>query len=202
MSPTRLARAALVPIIPLALLACHRGARAAGMASECAPVAAGAIAVADVPMMAGAFQLTAVATSGVRAGQTATGRLDLRAQDERLQPFPEPGPAATTSQALVGSSTLAAAEVGAVAMGSAASESPTMPGVGVYVAPGPAGRAGSVVMRVGDRSNARGMQAFDAGYFAFHVQRVSAEGFQGVWMSGDGREEVARGHFCAVKQTR
>jgi len=188
-------------VLVLVAGACHRNVNTGSSAAAppCEPGSAVVVARDDLQRLPGTYELIVVPTTGSRTGVSAHARLTLRAQEAALQTFPVGPSGVVSAQWAIGSTDLLAADVGAVVMGSAAANAAAMPGVGVYVTP-PDGAPRSVVMRVGENSNARGPQALDAGYFALHVQRVAAEGIWGVWMSGDGTAEVARGHFCATRQ--
>jgi hypothetical protein len=145
--------------------------------------------------MGGAYRFTMVATDGVRAGRTVSGRLELTPQDSTLLQVEG------AAQPFRGTTDVAVDSVGAVRMGDLAAADPSAPGVAVYEQRAPTGTL-TVVMRLGSASNARGLQPFDAGHTTLYVRRISDAGFAGGWASSAGSTypiRQAHGYFCAVR---
>ena len=184
----------LVAVVALAGCA-HLKAGAAGD-SPCEPVAGRLEAGADTRDMAGRFVLTMVATGGAHTGRTVTGFLTLLPQDSAWTA------AEGAMQPLRGTTDIPLDSVGAVRMGELGAADPAAPGVGVYEQRAGAGGAPTVVVRLGSASNARGLQAFDAGHTTLYVRRITRDGFAGGWASSAGSTfpmRHAQGYFCAVR---
>ena len=150
---------------------------------------------AGTDLMRGDFALTLVATAGPRAGRSVTGRLSLVEEDSALQRFEG------AAQPLRGTAVIALEEVGAERLGDLAAASPDAPGVGVYEQRASDGTP-TVVVRLGNESNARGPQPIDAGHTTFYVRRIAPDGFAGGWSSSAGSvfpPRHAEGYFCAVR---
>lgn len=147
--------------------------------------------------MAGRYVVTLVATAGERRGETVSGYMTLR-----TAPAGTPGPAASARTALIGTTDVALARVGAMRLGDTWSEDPRAPGVAVYEQRAANGNP-TVTMRLGSATTAAptpGMTAIEGGYTALFVRQISSGGFAGGWNSGSGDPGTeARGHFCAVR---
>jgi hypothetical protein len=196
------ARIAGLTALSLALMACSaRGRQAAGVGADvsCPPATAGALAAAPWDSLVGDWHLTLVATTGPRAGKVAQGLVTLRRQEESLRRVDRPGPP-TVIVPVVGSTDVPVEEVGAVRMGDLRSADPRQPGVSVWVSRGSDGGV-SAVLRIGQQEIGTARQPFDAGYTVLYLRRVSGAGIYGGWASGV-PEEVASGHFCAVRASR
>ncbi len=101
-----------------------------------------------------------------------------------------------------GSADVDVTEVGALPLGTAASDDPQQPGVLVVQDnAGDARSPRSLVMRVGSAANRRNETPFDGGYTALRVRYVSQDSILGSWASGT-VTEAAAGFFCAVAATR
>jgi len=145
--------------------------------------------------MRGDFVFTMVATWGERSGQSVTGRLSLVPQDSALQAVER------ATQPLRGTATIAVEAVGASRLGDLAATAPDAPGVAVYEQRAADGTP-TVILRLGDQSNARGPQAFDAAHTTGYVRQIAADGFAGGWSSSAGATfppRNAQGYFCAVR---
>lgn len=183
-----------VALLLFAAAACHRN-RGEAVLEACVPVREASVRAADVTHLAGDHRVSFVVASGPRAGQTVTGHLVLQSQLDSLRR----GPWSPAEQSAIGRFDLAPEDLGAVRMGDPSAIDPRQPGVGVYVSPASAGTL-TVVARIGDLSNGRGEPAYDAGTFALFVREITPEGMRGAWSSGDGRQEIAAGHFCTRRQ--
>lgn len=147
--------------------------------------------------LAGRFVVTMVATAGERRGESVSGYMVLR-----TAPTGTPAPAAGARTALIGTTDIALARVGALRIGDTWSEDPRAPGVGVYEQR-PANAGPTVTMRLGSATTAAptpGMMQIEGQYTVFFVRRIAAGGFAGGWQSGSGDAATeARGHFCATR---
>jgi len=193
----RIALAAL----PAAVAACAaRGGQSAPVAEvPCVPVDAVALAGTPWDSLAGQWRLTLVASRGPMAGRSVWGVLSLRQQEAALRQMDRPGPA-TVTVPLIGSTDIRLEEVAAVRMGNLLSTSPQRPGTSVWVSRGADGVV-SGVLRLGQEEIGSRLQPFDAGYTALFLRRVGVSAIHGGWASG-APEEVASGHFCAVRTAR
>jgi hypothetical protein len=180
--------------------ACHHRAPAAAVSAACEPAPqqnAQDMRLADLP---GIYAVTFVATAGPRQGQTVTGRLVLRPQDQGLVAVGYADTTRVISQPTIGQLDLAMEDIGATRMGDPMAAGDTTPGVGFYVTRLRNGAVQGVVARVGSASNARGQMLFDGGYFALYVREVLGDRIGGGWASAPGGVgQEARGHFCAVR---
>lgn len=172
--------------------------------ASCRPVDGQLTADADVARMAGEFAVTMVATTGVAAGQTATGAFALRPQDSALVRMELPGRQQpdTPTIPFIGTADIGLERIGATRMGDLASADPQAPGVGVYVQRPSAGGP-TVVVRLGSASNARGLLVFDAGHTTMYVRHIDGAGFAGGWASSTGTGfpvQESEGYFCAVRR--
>lgn len=179
-----------------ALGACaHLRAGGSGAAS-CQPVSDGRLAAdASTATMRGDFTLTLVATAGPDSGRSVAGSLSLAPQDSALRSVER------ATQPLRGTATIALEEVGAVRVGDISATAPDAPGVAVYEQRSANG-APTVLLRLGNESNARGPQPIDPAHTTFYVRRITADGFAGGWSSGAGStfpSRFAEGFFCAVR---
>jgi len=191
----------LLAAVPVAVAACAaRGGQPAPVAeAPCVPVDAVALAGTPWDSLAGEWRLTLVATRGPMAGRSVWGILSLRPQEPGLRRMDRPGPNLVTVP-LVGTSDIRLEEVAAVRMGNLGSSDPSRPGASVWVSQGADGIV-SGVLRLGQEEIGSRLQPFDAGYTALYLRRVGVSGIYGGWASGT-PEEVAAGHFCAVRATR
>jgi len=180
-------------VLAVAVVACH-GNRAGELAQACLPASASDLTAASAALLGGTHDITFVATSGSRSGQAVKARLMLRDQTDSLRR----GTWSPAEQRFIGTLDVTPEDLGAVRMGESSANDPMQPGVGVYVAPASGGV--SITARIGTLSNMRGEPAIDAGYFALHVREVADGLIRGHWASGDGRNEVAAGHFCARRR--
>jgi hypothetical protein len=185
----------------LGVVACGpRGIRVAAPADDaCRPVTATAVGDAPWDSLPGEWRLTLVATAGRMAGRVAQGNLTLRAQEPSLRAVDRPGPVVVTVP-VVGSTDLAVEEAGAIRMGDLRSAEPRQPGVSIWVSRGADGGV-SAVLRIGQEEIGTGRQPFDAGYTVLYLRRVTGATMLGGWASGV-TDEVASGHFCAVRAGR
>jgi len=184
---------AFVALATLTACASLRGRsdRAAG----CRPVDGVLAPGTPTAPLAGSWTLTMVATAGARAGRSVTARLELVPQDSGLMAVEG------ASQTFRGTSDLAPDSVGAVPLGSLASQDPAAPGVAVYEQRAATG-AVTVLVRLGAGANARGPQPFDAAFTTLFVRRITAADFAGGWRSSAGSTfpiRQAEGYFCAVR---
>jgi hypothetical protein len=157
----------------------------------CAPVATSASDL-TADGLAGEYTVRLVATSGAKEGASASGRLELRAQDSAYRTMD--GADTTYSFPLYGTAEVDFAAVGATTPGDPGSSDPSSPGVLVIERPG------GVMLRLGSVANRRGLRRFDGGYTVLQVQQVTDSGFAGSWRSG-ANLEASGGHFCAVRAT-
>lgn len=178
------------------LSACASAGGRAGNAL-CEPVTGALAAGTDVSAVAGRFVVTMIATAGERRGESVSGYMTLR-----VAPAGTPGPAPGARTALIGTTDIALARVGAMRLGDTWSEDPRAPGVAVYEQR-PASGAPTVTMRLGSATTAAptpGMTQIEGQYTVFFVRRIATGGFSGGWQSGSGDPATeARGHFCATK---
>lgn len=182
-------------LVALVLLSACRHRAGSHIAANCEPVREAAVRGDQLAGLFGTHAVSFVVMSGSHSGQTATGRLTLERQADSLAR----GSWSPSEQHAIGRFDLAPEDLGAVRMGDPAASDPRQPGVGVYVSPADAGNM-TVVARIGDLSNRRGEAAYDAGTFTLFVREITAEGMRGAWASGDGRSEIAAGHFCTRRQ--
>jgi hypothetical protein len=169
----------------------------AAVAAECAPAAGPLAADARADALAGEHRLTLVAARGARTGESASGRLTLRAFGNRPVPVPA---AAGTRYPLYGGTDVAVDAVGAVTPGAVAPDDAAAPGVLVMEwtrGDAPAGNR-QITLRLGADANHGDLLRFDGAYLALTVTSVSADGFAGTWESGAGQAQ-AGGHFCAAR---
>ena len=145
----------------------------------CAPVAAGAEAVA-ADKLGGRYTVRMVATSGAKRGSSAEGHMELMPDTSALE------------SPMYGTAELDFSAVGAVVPGDPESTDPLSPGV--LVLEGSSG----VMLRIGSEANRKDVRRFDGAYTALQVTQVNDQGFAGTWRSGLGTEEFG-GHFCAVR---
>ncbi len=131
--------------------------------------------------LAGAYNVTVVATSGAHAGQSADGSITLSA-------------ASGDGAAFTGHSSIDLRSLGAVNVGSIASTDPEAPGIVVLTNE----ETDEITMRFGAEANRSGRQRFDGGYTVFRVQHVAGGHIAGEWVSGTSRN-VAGGHFCGER---
>lgn len=178
-------RSAAALLLWLPVAACHRR-QPAELAAACQPATQTELSRSAATTLGGSHDVTFIVSSGPRSGHALTARLDLRDQVDSLRR----GPWSPAEQRFVGNLDVSPEDLGAVRMGD--------PDVGVYVTTSASGVA--ISARVGTLSNGRGDQPFDAGYFALHVREIEGGVIRGAWASGDGRNEVAAGHFCARRQ--
>jgi hypothetical protein len=146
-------------------------------------------------MMRGDFVFTMVATRGAKTGRSVTGRLSLVPQDSALLAVER------ATQPLRGTADIAVDSVGAVAVGDLAAPAHDAPGVAAYEQRAPNGMP-TVILRLGNESNARGAQVFDAAHTTGYVRRITERGFFGGWSSSAGSVFPMReseGYFCAVR---
>jgi hypothetical protein len=184
------------PLAFLAVSACaSAGTRAGGPVCE---AASGVLSAgSDVNVMPGRYVVTMIATAGERRGESVSGYMTLRAA-----PAGTPGPAPNARTAVIGTTDIALARVGAMRLGDTWSEDPRAPGVAVYEQR-PASGAPTVTMRLGSATTAAptpGMTQIEGQYTVFFVRRIERGGFAGGWQSGSGDPATeARGHFCATR---
>jgi len=188
-------------VLALSVAAGCRHRTDSAMSAACAPAAQQAPAEMDLAQLNGGYTVTFVATEGPKAGQTVSGRLMLRAQEPALVSVPYADSNTVVNQPVIGTLDVATDDIGAIRMGDLMATDAALPGVGVYVASRRGGPITGVVARVGSGSNARGLMAFDGGYFTLFVGRVGPGGIWGGWASSTGTTVTsdARGHFCAEK---
>jgi hypothetical protein len=189
-------KSATALVVAAALGACARGNSQPSPDAACRRVADAPLpAGASTALMRGDFVITMVATAGLRAGRSVTGRLSLVRQDSALQAVER------ATQPLRGTAVIALEAVGAARLGDLAATAPDAPGVAVYEQRS-AGGTPTVILRFGNESNARGPQAFDAAHTTGYVRRITTDGFAGGWSSGAGSTfppRFAEGYFCAVR---
>lgn len=185
-------RRLLMVLLPAGLAGCHQRV---SQSTECLPAPAAAVQADAVALLSGSHDVQLTATSGSQAGRTITGRLVLRPQAESLRA----GPWVPAEQAFAGTLDMEPDGIGAIRTGELTATDAVQPGVGVYVSPAANGTV-TVVARLGASANSRGDQPFDAGYFALYVREITPSVIRGGWASGDGRQEVAAGHFCARRR--
>ncbi len=152
-------------------------------------------ATASTALMRGDFLFTMVATGGAKAGRSVTGRLSLEPQDSALMAVER------ATQPLRGTAEIALDSVGAVRVGDLAATAHDAPGIAVYEQRAPTGMP-TVILRLGNQSNARGAQVFDAASTTGYVRRITEGGFYGGWSSSAGSVfpmREARGYFCAIR---
>ena len=195
------ARVAVLMALPLAVAGCGSRGGCAALAADsgCQAVAAASLAGAPWDSLPGEWRLTMVATRGPMAGRVAQGSLTLRAQEASLRRVERPGPV-TVTVPVIGATDLGVEAIGAVRMGDVRSTDPRHPGVSIWVLRGADGGV-SAVLRIGEEEIGAARQPFDAGYTVLYLRRVSGAGFYGAWASGV-PDEVASGHFCAVRTSR
>jgi len=138
---------------------------------------------AEAPALAGAFEVTLVATSGDSSGREVRGRLLLEATGRQ-------------GVALVGRTDVDPRRVNAYRNGALDVSGDSAPGIVVFQrGVNPA----SIMLRLGADVNALGVQQPIEGSFTILlVHRIDSGGFAGPWRSGDNLERAA-GHFCAVR---
>lgn len=190
-------RRAALALSLAASLAAACGGRVPGASlapPSCEPVPGELAAGVQADALAGSWELTLVATSGPRLGDTVSGSLRLRPYGTRPAPLSIPG----VRYPLFGTADVDLAAVGAVAPGELGSDDPQAPGVLVLEWPRPGASAGTneVVLRLGAEGNREERLRFDGTSMALFVDRVDEDRFAGRWRSGAG-EELAAGHFCA-----
>jgi hypothetical protein len=189
-------RARLRPMaLGIALLTAAACATGQSGADVCRPPASGATQPeGDAARLAGDYALTLVATEGPRTGATVAGRLTLEPQIDSLRQVRGPGgvtyPGVTSP--LVGSTTVAVDEVGAMVGGDLTSADPEAPGVLVLVRPG------ETLLRLGSSANRPGVLQFDGPSTVMRAREADSDGFGGVW-SSTGGDRSAAGYFCAVR---
>ena len=179
-----------------ALGACAHLRAASTHSATCQPVGDAPLpAGASTAPMRGDFTFTMVATAGAASGRSVTGHLSLVPQDSALQAVER------ATQPLRGTATIALETVGAARLGDLAATAPHAPGVAVYAQRAADGTP-TVILRLGNESNARGPQAFDAAHTTGYVRRITADGFAGGWSSSAGSvfpPRRAEGYFCAAR---
>lgn len=186
--------AAIVAALVLGACAHLRTGGSAG--GECRPVGDAPLPItANTALMRGDFVFTMVATGGAKPGTSVTGRLSLVPQDSALLLVER------ATQPLRGTAEIALEDVGAVRPGDLAAPAHDAPGVAVYEQRAPGGNP-TVILRLGNESNARGAQVFDAAHTTGYVRRIAETGFAGGWSSSAGSVfpmREAQGYFCAVR---
>ena len=177
-----------------ALGACAHLRTGGSGAPACRPVGDGRLtADASTAAMRGDFVLTMVATAGPDSGRSVAGRLSLVPQDSALQDVER------ATQSLRGTATIGLETVGAVRVGDLAAPAPDAPGAAVYEQRAADGTP-TVLLRLGNESNARGPQPIDAAHTTLYIRRITADGFAGGWSSRAGSTyppRFAEGFFCA-----
>ena len=147
---------------------------------------------------AGEYRLTMVEEVDGSPSRRAEGALTLVAQVESLRRFA--GSTGTSvpgvSSPLFGSTDMNLEGVGAVRVGSLASENPESPGV--LVIESETGASPSILLRLGSDANRRDIVRFDGGYAVLNVVEITAESFSGTWSSG-ARGPDSEGFFCATR---
>ena len=160
-------------------------------AARCAAVQGQLAAGTHGAGLAGSYRLSLVATSGARAGSTATGSL-------RLRPFGTAAVPVTAAPGarypLFGGADVALAEVGALAPGDVKADNAAAPGV-LAIEWEQAGRT-ELTLRMGADANHGDQLRFDGTRMALFVSSITPERFAGRWESGGG-EQRANGYFCA-----
>ena len=192
-----------LPALVAVVAGCHHRARNPFGQGACTPVDAAAPITFDLEGLPGEYNVTFVATQGVRAGEKVDGKMTLRRQDAGLVRVEHADTTVIVLQPTIGQLDLALDSVGATRMGDPMSANDSMPGVGFYVTQLRGGAVTAVVARVGSGSNARGMMLFDGGYFSLFVKQAGNGLIGGDWRSGAGGMGTpeARGHFCAALVT-
>jgi hypothetical protein len=168
---------------------------------DCAPVTSVLPAEASAEGIGGEYQLSLVATSGVKAGSRVDGTLRLQRQTGKLRYRSWPGSDSSVVHPMYGAAELELVAVDAIQVGSISSSDPTAPGVLVVEQRARAGQPPrtEIILRLGSEANRRDRQRVDGGYTALRVRELSPAGFSGTWASGVLRERSA-GYFCAVRK--
>ena len=177
------------------LAACGGATTGQADPQACAPVAAPASDL-TADGLAGEYTVRLIATSGPKQDASASGRLELRAQDSAYRTTDRVDGSADTTYSfpLYGTAEVDFAALGATIPGDPGSSDPSSPGVLVIERPG------GVMLRLGSVANRRGIRRFDGGYMVLQVQQVTDSGFAGSWRSAANLQESG-GHFCAVRVT-
>lgn len=185
----------LAAVLMIGVTAC--ASMRGGSGPACEPVAEALAAGSDVSAMSGRYVVTMIATAGERRGESVSGYMTLRAA-----PPGTPNLSASVRTALIGTTDIALARVGAVRLGDTWSEDPRAPGAAVYEQRAANGSP-TVIMRLGSATTevpSPGMQQIEGMYTVLYVRRILSGGFAGGWASGSGDAATdARGHFCATK---
>lgn len=129
----------------------------------------------------------------------AVGRLELRRPADDVRGAEAVPGLAGPAPILVGRTDVDASLVEAVVPGSAGSEEPTAPGVGLYAfAVEPGLRDTIVVLRLGSEANRRDRQRFDGVHTTLRITSLGDDRFGGDW-SSDEAARHAGGGFCAIR---
>lgn len=192
-------------VVVAAVAACHSvrpgSTSVAGTASDCEPPRGSLPSEATAAGLAGEYRLHMTATEGPSTGRWVEGTLRLAAvADAAARAVVVMGVRDPTSQyALIGTSDLDPASLGAASTGALSATEPDAPGVLVMERhPGDPGAAAEIILRLGSEANRRERVRYDGGYFALMVRGIGPRGFTGTWSSGGGTSS-ASGYFCAER---
>jgi hypothetical protein len=180
----------------LAVLAACGGANTGQADPQACPPVATPASDLTADGLAGEYAVRLIATSGAKQDASASGRLELRAQDSAYRTMDRADGSADTTYSfpLYGTAEVDFSAVGATIPGDPGSSDPSSPGVLVIERPG------GVMLRLGSVANRRSVRRFDGGYMVLEVQQVTDSGFTGFWRSAANLQESG-GHFCAVRVT-